>query len=394
MIFVYSTNEKVYRFRQRMKLHEYQAKELFQKAGIPVPPGRMATELKDAQIIAKEIGFPCVLKSQVLVGGRGKAGGIKLVKTPQDFDKTFQELKKLTIKGYPVEKIMVAGAIDIKKEFYTAITVDNVKSDAVLIASSEGGIDIEETAKKSPEKIKKFYLNGKKDLDPARWPAFIKSVFSDSAQQQKATRILRLLVDVFFKNDCSLAEINPLIVDGKGDLVALDAKIILDDNGLIKHPELQALRDLKYEDADEIEAKDKGLSFVKLDGNIGCVVNGAGLAMATTDVIKFLGGNPANFLDVGGSSNPEKVTHALNIILRNKDVKVILINIFGGITRCDDIAKGIIEVKNKMDIPVPLVIRLTGTNEKEALALLSGLKMNIYSSMREAVKKAVELAKK
>lgn len=376
-----------------MKIHEYQSREIFQKAGIPVPLGHVASELPEAVEIAKEIGFPCVLKSQVLVGGRGKAGGIKLVKNPQELETAFLLLKKLTIKGYPVERILVSAAITIQQEFYAAITIDNVKSDAVLIASSKGGIDIEETAQKSPEKIQKFYLNGKKDLDPARWPAFVKSVFSDSAQQEKATKILRLLVDVFFKNDCTLAEINPLVVDSKGNLMALDAKIILDDNGLLKHPKLQGLRDLKYEDADEIEAKDKDLSFVKLDGNIGCVVNGAGLAMATTDAIKLLGGNPANFLDVGGSSSPEKVTHALNIILRNKDVKVILINIFGGITRCDDIAKGIIEVKSKMNIPVPLVVRLTGTNEKEALALLSGYKMNIYSSMREAVQKAVELAK-
>ena len=376
-----------------MKIHEYQAKEIFEKAGIPTPPGRVAVDLREAQAIVKDIGFPAVLKSQVLVGGRGKAGGIKIVKNPQELEKIFPELKKLIIKGYPVERILVTRAIDIKQEFYTAITIDNVRNDVVVIASSAGGVDIEETAQKTPEKIQKFYLGGKKEIDPSRWPNFIKAVFKDAASQEKGTEIIKKLIGVFFQYDCTLTEINPLAIDAKGVWYAADAKINFDDNGLFRHPEIQALRDLTYEDADEVEAKTHDLSFVKLDGNIGCVVNGAGLAMATTDIIKFFGGNPANFLDVGGSSNPEKVLNALKIILRNPDVKAILINIFGGITRCDDIAKGILAAKQQLNIGVPLVVRLTGTNEKEAKELLSKENMKIYASMREAVEQVVKLAK-
>ncbi len=379
-----------------MKIHEYQAKEIFKKSGIPAPDGKVAFELNEARVIAQDIGFPLVLKSQVLVGGRGKAGGIKIVKTPQELEKAFLDLKNLKIKGYPVERILLVKAIEIKQEFYTAITIDNVKNDVVVIASSAGGVDIEETAQKTPEKIQKYYMGGKKEIDPARWADFIKKVFNDPAAQEKGTDIFKKLIQVFFANDCSLAEINPLVIDAQGVWYPADAKMIFDDNALSRHPDILALRDLKYEDADEMEAKAHDLSFVKLDGNIGCIVNGAGLAMATTDIIKYFGGNPANFLDVGGSSNPEKVLNALKIILRNANVKAILINIFGGITRCDDIAKGILTAKSQISIPVPLVVRLTGTNEKEAKELLSKEKMTIYTSMREAVQevvRVVELAK-
>lgn len=377
-----------------MKIHEYLAKDLFEKTGIPVPAGKVATDLPQAQAIAREIGFPIVLKSQVLVGGRGKAGGIKVVKDQAAFDKAFADLRKLVIKGYPVEKILVAKAIDIKQEFYSAITIDSVKGDAVVIASSAGGIDIEETAQKTPEKIQKYYLQGKKTIDEACWVPFIKNVFKDASAQEKGGKILRSLIETFFKYDCTLAEINPLVVDAKGEWIAADAKMIFDDNALFRHPDIAALRDMRYEDPEEAEAKTHDLSFVKLDGNIGCIVNGAGLAMATTDAIKLLGGDPANFLDVGGSSNPEKVLNALKIILKNKKVKAILINIFGGITRCDDIAKGLLTALKEMTIPFPLVVRLTGTNEKEAIEILTKEKIKIYSSMREAVSTVVALAKK
>ncbi|MFA5059372.1 MAG: ADP-forming succinate--CoA ligase subunit beta [Candidatus Omnitrophota bacterium] len=376
-----------------MKIHEYQARLFFQKAGIPVVNAEITTELSQAQSVAKTLGFPVVLKSQVLVGGRGKAGGIKVVKTPQELEQTYLALKKLSIKGFQVEKILVAQAIDIKKEFYLAITVDNTKNDAVIIFSAAGGIDIEETAKTAPEKIQKFYLEGKKEIDQARWPSFIEKSFSDKPSQEKATAIIKALVALFYQNDCSLAEINPLVIDATGTWYAADGKMIFDDNALGRHPDFAQLRDRLYEDADEMEAKEHDLSFVKLDGNVGCIVNGAGLAMATTDIIKFFGGEPANFLDVGGSSNPQKVLNALKIILRNKSVKVILINIFGGITRCDDIAKGILEAKKQYTIPVPLVVRLTGTNEKEAKELLAKENINIHTSMREAVKEVVRLAK-
>ena len=376
-----------------MKIHEYQAREFFKNADLPVPEGKVADGFKSAQEVIKEIGYPAVLKSQVLVGGRGRAGGIRIVRNPEELARNFRELKELKIKGFPVEHILVSQAIDIKQEFYTAATVDYAKDDVVVIASPEGGVDIEETAKKNPSKIHKYYLEGKKDIDEKRWPAFIKNIFSTVSAQKKGTEILRALIGLFFQHDCTLAEINPLVIDAKDQWYAADAKMIFDDNALFRHPDIAALRDVALEDADEIEAKKHDLSFVKLDGNIGCVVNGAGLAMATTDTIKMLGGEPANFLDVGGSSNPEKVFHALKIILQNKKVKAVLVNIFGGITRCDDIAKGMLEARKSLSIKAPLVVRLTGTNEKEAVTLLSKENIKIYPSMREAVRKVVELTK-
>jgi succinyl-CoA synthetase beta subunit len=310
-----------------------------------------------------------------------------------ELQEKFAALKKLSIKGFPVERIYIVKAIDIKKEIYCALTVDNVQGDVVLIVSAEGGVDIEETAKTNPDAIHKLYLNGNKDPQPQRLAPFVQSIFENKKQQAAAIGIIQSLIDVFFKFDCSLAEVNPLVIDGSGEFVAADAKMIFDDNALFRHEQLVGLRDMRYEEADELEAKQKNLSFVKLEGNVGCIVNGAGLAMATMDIVKLCGGQPANFLDVGGSSNPQKVMDALDIILRNKDVKAVLINIFGGITRCDDIAKGIIETRKKVRLPVPLVVRLTGTNEKEAKEILTREGMETYSTMREAVQKVVELAK-
>ena len=377
-----------------MKIHEYQAKELFKKAGISVNEGQVASDLSQAQSIARELGFPVVLKVQVLVGGRGKAGGIKLVSDEFELKKAFGDLKTLRIKGYPVDVILIAKAVNIKEEIYLAITIDNIKSDIVLIVSRAGGIEIEETAKTNPEKIHKFYFERQKTIDSSRWNAFVKNIFPDQKSQDQIKDFAGKLLKVFLEDDCSLAEINPLVIDSQGNWWAIDAKINLDDNALFRHPDIQMMRDYKYEDKDEIEAKELGLSLVKLDGNIGCIVNGAGLAMATTDVIKLSGGDPANFLDVGGSSSPEKMIKALQIILRNTKVKAILINIFGGITRCDDIAKGILAAKGQLNIYVPLVVRLTGTNEKEAIELLKNERMNIHRSMREAVSEAVRSANK
>jgi len=376
-----------------MKIHEYQAAKIFKEAGIPVPDGEMACDIKSALEIGERLGFPVVLKSQVLVGGRGKAGGIKVVKDKKELKERFEALKKLTIKGYPVERIYIVKAIEIKSEIYCAITVDAMQGDVVLIASAEGGVDIEETAKTNPKAIHKLYLKGAKETDPKRLIPFVQSIFPNKPHQTQAVGIIQSLISLFFKFDCSLAEINPLVVDGKGNLVAADAKISFDDNALFRHPELAGLRDLRYEEADELEAKAKNLSFVKLEGNVGCIVNGAGLAMATMDIVKLLGGRPANFLDVGGSSNPQKVMDALDIILRNKEIKAVLINIFGGITRCDDIAKGIIEAKSKIKLSAPLVVRLTGTNEAEAKKILADNKMDTFSTMREAVNKVVELTR-
>lgn len=376
-----------------MKIHEYQAVGLFRQAGLPVCDGEVASDAKDALKIAETLGFPVVLKSQVLVGGRGKAGGIKLVRNPQDIPTVFNQIKNLTIKGYSVDKILIVKAVNIKKEYYAAVTIDNIKGDIVIIASNEGGVDIEETAKEHPEKILKFYLEGNKTIDAARWPSFMTALFPDVQYHKEATAIFEKLLKFFIDYDCSLAEINPLVIDDKGQLIAADAKVLFDDNALYRHDQLQDLRDFKYDDQDEIDAKTMGLSFVKLEGNVGCIVNGAGLAMGTMDAIKLLGGKPANFLDVGGSSNPEKVLNALKLILKNKEIKVILINIFGGITRCDDIANGILTAKKQIELPVPLIVRLTGTNEELAKEILSKAGLTTYKSMREAVTKAVSLAK-
>ena len=376
-----------------MKIHEYQARDLFAEYGIPVAAGDVAQTPDEALLIARKSGLPVVIKAQVLVGGRGKAGGVKVVGSEAELISEFNRIKNLNIKGYAVDRLLIAKAIDIKKEYYLAVTIDNIKGDVVIIASADGGVEIEETAHAHPERIIKFYMQGAKTLDEARWSPVVAGIFSDVRLQKSATSILQKLLKLFFEKDCSLAEINPFVINGEGNLMAADAKVIIDDNALDRHPELVALRDLKYEDADELEAKEKGLSFVKLEGNVGCIVNGAGLAMGTMDAVNLLGGKPANFLDVGGSSNPAKVLNALKIILRNKDIKVILINIFGGITRCDDIANGILTALKQIDIPVPLVIRLTGTNEKEAKELLTSAGLTTYTSMREAVTEAVKAAK-
>ena len=375
-----------------MKIHEYQARDLFAQYEIPIPPGGVAEQPQQAVALSKKLGFPIVLKAQVLVGGRGKAGGVKVVTNETQLASEFNRIKNLTIKGYSVDRLLVASAIDIRKEYYVAVTIDNVKGDVVIIASAEGGVDIEETAKISPEKILKFYMQGDKTLDERRWALVAAQLFPDTRLQKSATSIISKLLKLFFEKDCSLAEINPFVINAEGNLMAADAKVIIDDNGLFRQEEMNQLRDVKYDDPDEWEAKEKGLSFVKLEGNVGCIVNGAGLAMGTMDGVNLMGGKPANFLDVGGSSNPEKVLNALKIILRNPQIKVILINIFGGITRCDDIAKGILTALKQIKMPVPLVIRLTGTNEAPAKEMLTKAGLMTFSSMRQAVMEAVRLA--
>jgi len=375
-----------------MKIHEYQAIEIFRQGGIPVAGGEAAEDCAQAVAIAGRLGYPVVLKAQVLSGGRGKAGGVKVVKAEPELRAEFDRIRRLTISGYPVERILVVKAVDIRQEYYAAVTIDPLAADVVIIASAAGGVDIEETARKTPEKIHKYYLQGRRDLDPGRAKEFIGAVFPE-AHRVPAGAILQQLLVLFYQHDCALAEINPLVVDGEGRMLAADAKVSFDDNALYRHEEIKALADPRYIDADEEEAKAAGLSFVKLEGNVGCIVNGAGLAMATMDTIKLVGGQPANFLDVGGSSSPQKVLNALKIILRNAGIKSILINIFGGITRCDDIANGLIEAMKKMAIKTPLVVRLTGTNEEEAKIILRDNNITTYSSMREAVNKAVELAR-
>jgi succinyl-CoA synthetase beta subunit len=333
-----------------------------------------------------------VIKAQVLVGGRGKAGGVKLAGTMEQVREAAGSILQLTIKDNPVGALLVAKAVEIHKEYYLSVTVDRTSKTVLCMASASGGVDIEELAAREPEKIVKT------QIDPLRGPEekllrqSFGAVFPEGLLEQAvetARKLYRLLAD----KDCSLVEINPYAQTGDRTLVAADAKINFDDNGLAVHPDVEALRTAEEYSREEIEAREAGLSFVSLDGEIGCIVNGAGLAMATMDLIKLFGGRPANFLDVGGSSSPQKVLTALSILTRNRKLKAILINIFGGITRCDDIAKGILIAREQIELAVPLVIRLIGTNEKEGRALLEQAGLEAASEMTEAVKKALEKAK-
>jgi len=370
-----------------MNIHEYQAAELFKQYNIPVPESALAANLEEAISFAEKTGFPVVLKAQVLTGGRGKAGGIKKANNIQELKDAFDKIMGMDIKGFKVKKLLIVKALEIAKEIYLGITTDNLSGDIVCIASSQGGVDIEDTAQKFPDKIFKLYIGAHNP----EFTDFLKPVFDKTEDRVIAAQVLSKLLKLFKENDCTLIEINPFVKEKNGTYTAADAKINFDDNALFRHPGISALRDLEMEDADEVLARDCGLSFVKLEGEIGCIVNGAGLAMATMDVIKNLGGKPLNFLDVGGSSNPGKVINAFKIIIKNPGLKAILINIFGGITRCDDVANGLIEAYNQLKIDIPIVVRLTGTNEARAKELLSEKGINTYTSMKEAVEKVVGL---
>jgi len=377
-----------------MKIHEYQAKTLFREAGIPAPGGILAVTPDAAAEAARALGLPVVLKAQVHTGGRGKAGGVQVVSTLADVAPTAARILALTIQGLPVRGILVTPAVDIASEVYLSLLVDRGTRETVFIGCAEGGVDIEQTARETPGKILRLPVEPDRlaslegDVSTA---AFARRLFVDEEQARQATAIMARMARLFIETDCSLIEINPLVVTGSGDVLALDAKVLLDDNALFRHPELVALRDLDSEDADELAAKEAGLSFIRLDGDIGCMVNGAGLAMATMDTIHHFGGRPANFLDVGGSSDPAKVVTAFRMILQDPKVKVILINIFGGITRCDDIARGILQSLSECDVPVPIVIRLIGTNQAEGRRLLEGARLIPAATLEEAAVKAVEM---
>ena len=375
-----------------MNLHEYQAKELFARHGLPVLPGQVALSAEEARDIAASIGGTVVIKAQVLVGGRGKAGGVKLAHSPEEAFERAGEILALTIKGLPVRKVLVTQAADIARELYLSIVLDRSRKLPLVMLSAEGGVDIEEVARVSPGKIVKvpIPLFG---LRPYQARALFQPLLKDGSLVAQATNILLKLWRVYQEGDCSLAEINPLAITPEGRVLALDAKVILDDNAEFRHREWEMWRDAEDETPGQRLAREKGLSYVKLDGDIGCIVNGAGLAMATMDLVKYYGGEPANFLDIGGSSNPEKVVSALRIITADANVKAILFNIFGGITRCDDVANGIVTATKQFAVDRPIVIRLTGTNEREALAILDGVGMRALTDMDEAVKQAVALAK-
>lgn len=379
-----------------MKLLEYQAKEVFKKFSIPVHPGYVARNIDEVKEALEKLNFPVVIKAQVPVGGRGKAGAIKLAESKEDAIEKAEKILNMSVKGVPVKKVLVTEAVDIKKEYYMSIVVDRRSGRPVAMVSSEGGVDIEEVAREKPEAIKKKTIDPHWGLRPFEARELSFELFEDKKLALKAADILLKLYRNFVEIDAQLVEINPLAEDRDGNLWAVDAKILVDDNALYRHPDVEKMRDMDYEDIRELEAKEADLSYVKLEGSIGCCVNGAGLAMATMDIIKKYGGEPANFLDIGGSSSPEKVKKAMELILADKNVKAVYFNIFGGITRCDDVAKGLIEAFSNTKIDVPVVIRLTGTNEDIARRMLeeSGLPLVTASSMAEGARKAIELAQK
>ena len=377
-----------------MKIHEYQAKEIFVQYGIPINPGYLCHSVDDAIKAYEKIDNDLVVvKAQVLTGGRGKAGGVKLAKDTVDMRKHTANILGMDIKGYTVDRILLAKAEDIEAEYYVSFVIDRNTKSALLMLSKEGGVDIEEVAHNTPEKIHKIAIDPTIGMPDylARQAAFL--LFDDIKEVRQAASILQKLYKLFIETDASLAEINPLILPPEKKVVAIDAKMTFDDNALYRQKKINELFEPTEEEKKEQKAKSKGFSYVHLGGDIGCMVNGAGLAMATMDMIKLYGGTPSNFLDIGGSSNPTKVIEAMKLLLSDQDVKVVLINIFGGITRCDDVARGLLEAFKQIDTDTPIVIRLTGTNEVEGRALLEGSKFHLAETMGEATRKAVELAK-
>lgn len=375
-----------------MKLHEYQSKKIFSRYDVPIPRGSVANSASEAKHLAEELGGRVVIKSQVLVGGRGKAGGIKLSKDPDQARQFATDILGMEIKGLPVRKILVEEAVGIEQEIYLAIVNDRVSKSPMVIASSAGGIEIEEVAQLSPEKIIKILINPLLGLQDFQARDIALGIDLQRQYWKPFIKILRGLYLAFSESDATLAEINPLVITKDERIIALDAKMIIDDNALFRHPELVEMRDSDIEAPAEIEARKYGLSFIKLEGEIGCMVNGAGLAMATMDIIQQNGGSPANFLDIGGGAGSEKVSAALRIILSDTNVKVILINIFGGITRCDEVARGILTAFKHVQVKIPIVVRLVGTNAEEGRKLLADEDVLTATSLVQAAKTSVLLA--
>jgi succinyl-CoA synthetase beta subunit len=376
-----------------VNVHEYQARALLQAAGIPVPAADVAETPDDAERIARAIGGRVVVKAQVHAGGRGKAGGVKLAQDPAEAKAKAAQIIGMTIKGLRVNRVLVAPAADIASESYLGIIVDRSTQRPVVMVSPAGGVDIEEVAAKTPEKIFRVAVDPRYGLLPHQAMGLAFKLYRGLDQARQAATVMRQLYEVFWNAGASLVEINPLIATPEGKVVALDAKLVVDDNELERRPGIAALRDDSAEAPAEVQARDAGLSYVKLDGRVGCCVNGAGLAMGTMDLVKYYGGEPANFLDIGGSSNPQKVVTALQIITADPNVKSILFNIFGGITRCDDVANGIVTATRQLQLNRPIVIRLTGTNEELAVKILKDAGFSALTDMDQAVKRAVELAK-
>ncbi len=375
-----------------MKLHEYRSKQIFANYGIPIPSGRVAANAADAKQLAEELGGHVVIKSQILVGGRGKAGGIRLAKSPQQAEDLATKILGMEIKGLPVRKILVDEAASIETEIYLGITNDRSERKPVMMASSAGGVEIEQIAKETPDKIVKVHIDpllGLRDYHVRDMAAGI-----DLPREHWRTfgQIGRGLWQAYLRSDATLAEINPLVITSQNRLLALDGKMVLDDNALFKHPDLAEMRDVDVEPKAETEARKYSLSFIKLDGYIGCMVNGAGLAMATMDIIKLHGGKPANFLDIGGGASSEKVAAALRIILSDANVKAVLFNIFGGITRGDEVARGILAALREVKTNVPMITRLVGTNAEEGRRILSEANMITAETLVDAAKKAISAA--
>ncbi|MFN8413760.1 MAG: ADP-forming succinate--CoA ligase subunit beta [Anaerolineales bacterium] len=379
---------------RHMKLHEYQSKTIFSKYGIPIPKGRVAATAQEAKQIADELGGRVVVKAQVLVGGRGKAGGVKLAKDSAEAEQLATQILGMEIKGLPVRKVLIDEASAIDQEIYFAITDDRSAKKPVIIASAAGGIDIEEVAVKNPEKIIKMNIDPLLGMREYIARDVAAAIDLPREYWRDFTKIAMGLYEVYKNTDASLAEINPLVITKDKKMVALDGKMMIDDNALFRQPELNEMRDTDEDAPSEIEARKYGLSFIKLDGNIGCMVNGAGLAMTSMDVIKLFGGEPANFLDVGGGASAEKVAAAMRIILTDPSVKAILFNIFGGITRCDEVARGILTAMDEVKPKVPMVVRLVGTNAEEGRRLLENANMITAETLADAAKKSVEAAKK
>jgi succinyl-CoA synthetase beta subunit len=376
-----------------MKLHEYQSKTIFSKFGIPIPKGRVAATADEAKQIAEELGGRAVIKAQVLVGGRGKAGGVKVAKNSDEAAEYADQILSMTIKGLRVRKVLVDEAAAIAHEIYFAITNDRAAKKPVMIASAAGGVDIEEVAATTPEKIIKVHIDPLLGLRDYQARDIAASIDLPRELWRDFSKIATSLWNVYRENDAELAEINPLVITKENKLVALDGKMLIDDNSLFRHTDLAEIRDIDEEVPAETDARRHGLSFIKLDGSIGCMVNGAGLAMTSMDIVKLFGGEPANFLDIGGGAKADKVAAAMRIILSDPNVKAILFNIFGGITRCDEVAKGILVAMDEVKPKVPMVVRLVGTNAEEGRKLLENAKMITAETLADAAKKAVAAAK-
>ena len=392
-----------------MNIHEYQAKELLKKFDVATTRGRVASTLDEAEQIARELGdVDIVVKAQIHAGGRGKGrftngfkGGVHVLKTPAEVrDVAAKMLGQILVThqtgpaGRQVNKVLVAESADIAREIYFAVLLDRATAAPVIVASTEGGVEIEAVAAKSPEKIIREPINPLAGLQPFQTRKLAKQLGFESSQLKSASKLFEGLYRTFIAYDCSMVEVNPLVVTKKGDVLALDAKFNFDDNAIYRHPEVAALRDIAEEDPREVEASKHGLNYIGLDGNIACLVNGAGLAMATMDIIKFYGGEPANFLDVGGGATEEQVTEAFKILIADKKVKAILVNIFGGIMKCDIIAQGIINAAKTLKLSVPLVVRLEGTNVEAGKKLISdsGLAVIAADDLADAAQKAVKAA--